>query len=72
VPDPVFDPILANVATADPGRAQAEVQGIFGSGAAIASAYSSEYSLIRSVLFPPNSVDPTTQAVTLVAYTPTP
>jgi 4-phytase/acid phosphatase len=72
VPDPVFDPILANVATADPGRAEAEVQGIFGSGAAIASAYSSEYSLTRNVLFPPSSVDPTTQAVTLVAYTPIP
>jgi hypothetical protein len=71
-PDPVFDPILANVATAIPGRAEAEVQGIFGSGAAIASAYSSEYSLIRSVLSPPRSVDPTTQAVTLAAYTPTP
>jgi 4-phytase/acid phosphatase len=72
VPDPVFDPILANVATAIPGRAEAEVQGIFGSGAAIASAYSSEYSLTRNVLFPPRSVDPTTQAVTLAAYTPIP
>ena len=70
VPDPVFDPILANVATAIPGRAEAEVQGIYGSGAAIAFAYSGEYSLTRSVLFPPSSVDPTTQAVTLAAYTP--
>ncbi|MGD0016680.1 MAG: histidine-type phosphatase [Verrucomicrobiia bacterium] len=72
VPDPVFDPILASVATPDPGRAQAEVQGIFGSGAAIASAYSSEYSLTRNVLFPPRSVDPTTNQITLTAYTPIP
>ncbi len=50
-PDPVFDPIGANVAKVDPVRAATEVQEIFNSGAALASAYSGEYSLIRSVLF---------------------
>ncbi len=39
-PDPVFDPIAAGVASADPGRAQTEILGIDGSGAALASAYS--------------------------------
>lgn len=78
--DPVFDPVAAKVATVDPDRAVAEAQGIFGSGAAIASAYSGELSLIRSVLYPPGtgptpgapqgSVDPTSQPITLVAYTP--
>ncbi len=50
-PDPVFDPILANVAKVDPNIAAAQVQEIFNSGAALESAYSDEYSLIRSVLF---------------------
>ncbi|MGO9374135.1 MAG: hypothetical protein ACLQBD_18860 [Syntrophobacteraceae bacterium] len=50
-PDPVFDPILANVAKVDPNIAAAQVQEIFNSGAALKSAYSDEYSLIRSVLF---------------------
>ena len=50
-PDPVFDPVLANVATVDPDRAAKEVQEIYNSGAALASAYSGEFSLIRSVLF---------------------
>jgi len=55
-PDPVFDPIAAKVVrVVDPGRAETEVQGIFGSGAALASAYSSELSLIRSVLYPPGT-----------------
>jgi 4-phytase/acid phosphatase len=81
-PDPVFDPIAAKVVTADPGRTVAEVQGIFGSGAAIASAYSGELSLIRSVLYPPGtqptpgapqgSVDPTSEPITLTAITPIP
>jgi 4-phytase/acid phosphatase len=80
VPDPVFDPIAANVVTADPRRAVTEDQGVFGSGAAIASAYSGELSLIHSVLYPPGtqptpgatrgSVDPTSQLITLTAYTP--
>ena len=72
VPDPVFDPVLAlpNMVTIDPDRAATEVQGIFGSGAAIASAYSGELSLIRSVLAPPGSVDPTSQPITLTASTP--
>jgi 4-phytase/acid phosphatase len=83
-PDPVFDPILANVAKVDPVRAATEVQAIFNSGAALASAYSGEYSLIRSVLFdyplgtqpppdtPPSKVDPTSQAITLTANTTPP
>ena len=81
-PDPVFDPIAAKVVTADPGRAVAEVQGIFGSGAAIASAYSGELSLIRSVLYPPGTqptpgapqgaLDPTAEPITLTAITPIP
>ena len=74
-PDPVFDPIAAKVVTVDPVRAVTEVQGIFGSGAAIASAYSGELSLIRSVLYPPGtqpmpgapgSVDPTSRTQLLL------
>jgi hypothetical protein len=49
--DPVFDPIYGNVVTVDPARAVREAQGIFNNGAALASAYSGEYALIRSVLF---------------------
>lgn len=49
--DAVFDPIAANVAKVDPVRAATQVQEIFNSGAALKSAYSGEYSLIRSVLF---------------------
>jgi len=51
VPDPVFDPIAAGVAKVDPNLAAAQVQEIFNSGEALASAYSGEFSLIRSVLF---------------------
>jgi 4-phytase/acid phosphatase len=73
VPDPVFDPLLAGVATVDPDRAVAEAQGMFNSGAALALAYSGELSLIHDVLYPlgtqptpgaqgsPGSVDPTSQ-----------
>ena len=50
-PDPVFDPILAQVARVDPVRAATEAQALFNNGEALASAYSGEYSLIRSVLF---------------------
>ncbi|MCX5881299.1 MAG: hypothetical protein NTU74_05715 [Deltaproteobacteria bacterium] len=83
VPDPVFDPILAlpTVVTVDTARAVAEVQGIFSSGTAIASAYSGELSLIRSALYPPGtqpipwaprgSIDPTSQPITLTASTST-
>jgi 4-phytase/acid phosphatase len=49
--DPVFDPIGANVANVDPATAATQVQEIFNSGAALASASSGEYALIRSVLF---------------------
>jgi 4-phytase / acid phosphatase len=50
-PDPVFDPISAKTATVDAVRAAEEVRRIFNSGAAVASAYSGEFSLIRSLLF---------------------
>jgi 4-phytase / acid phosphatase len=53
--DPVFDPVAAGVATVDPARAVAEVQGIYGSGTALASAYSGELALVRSVLYPPGT-----------------
>jgi hypothetical protein len=53
----VFDPVAANVATVDPDRAETEVQGVFGSGEALASAYSGELFLVRSVLTPPGSVE---------------
>ena len=80
--DPVFDPVGAGVAAVNPVQAATEVQGIFNSGSALASAYSSEYSLVRSVLFnyypigsqptpgtPPGLVDPTSQPITLTANT---
>jgi 4-phytase/acid phosphatase len=78
-PDPVFDPILANVATANPSRAANAVQEVYNSGTALASAYSAEFSLIRSVLFnyqngvqppPPTPVgltDPTSEPIPLDA-----
>ena len=50
-PDPVFDPISAGVAAVDANRAANEAQEVYNSGAALASAYSAEFSLIRSVLF---------------------
>ena len=78
-PDPVFDPILAQVAAVDPDRAVTEVRGIFGSGSATESAYSGELSLIRSVLYPQGtepttgapqgSVDPTTLPITFTPST---
>jgi 4-phytase / acid phosphatase len=76
-PDAVFDPILAGVAKVDPYRAQNEAQAIFNSGSALASAYSGEYSLLRSVLFdnqpaPPDKTDPTAEEITLTAATVTP
>ena len=81
--DPVFDPISAGVAIVDTARAAQEVSGIF-SGTALPSALSSEYSLIRSVLFnypngtqpPPATtaglVDGTTMPIPLTASTSTP
>jgi 4-phytase/acid phosphatase len=80
VADPVFDPLSAGVATVNPARALAEVLGLYGSGTNLASAYSSELSLLSKVLYPsgtqPNtnstqgSVDPTTLPITLVINTP--
>jgi len=70
-PDPVFDPVLAKNAltvTIDPDRAETEVRGIYGSGAALTSAYSGELALLRSVLAPPGAVDPTAVPFTLTAY----
>jgi len=68
------------VATVDPARALAEVQGLYGSGTNLASAYSSEFSLLSKVLYPPGtqpnpnstqgSVDPTTLPITLGINTP--
>lgn len=72
VPDPVFDPVLCGVATVVSDRALLEVQGMYGSGGALASAYSGELSLIRDVLSPPGTVDPTSQTshpFTLTAIT---
>jgi 4-phytase / acid phosphatase len=80
-PDPVFDPITTKVAAVDPVRAGNEVQALFHSGAALASSYSGELSLIRSVLFgypngtqpppatPSGLVDATSQAIPLTAST---
>ena len=79
--DPVFDPISTGVAVVDANRAANEVQGIYNSGTALGSAYSSEFSLIRSVLFnyqqgvqpppaaPAGVTDPTAQAIPLSAIT---
>jgi 4-phytase/acid phosphatase len=79
--DLVFDPLSAQVATVDPARAVTEIQGIYGSGSNLMSAYSGELSLVSKVLYPPGtqptgtnqgSVDPTTQPITLVTNTPRP
>lgn len=82
-PDPVFNPIAANVASFDPDAAATQVQEMQNSGTALMSAYSGEYSLIRSTLFdypqgtqspPPTPAcctDPTAQAIPLTAN-PTP
>jgi 4-phytase/acid phosphatase len=79
IPDPVFDPLSAGVATVDPARAVTEIQGIYGSGSNLMSAYSGELSLVSQVLYPPGtqptgtnqgSVDPTTQPITLVTNLP--
>jgi len=50
--DPVFDPVAAGFATVDPERAAAEVQGFYGTPAALSSAYSGELSLVYGVLYP--------------------
>jgi 4-phytase/acid phosphatase len=81
-PDLVFDPLLYGVATVDPARALNEIQGVFGRGTNLSSAYSSELSLISKVLYPPGtqptngaaqgSVDPTVQPFTLTTNAPLP
>jgi 4-phytase/acid phosphatase len=82
VADPVFDPLLAGVATVNPARALTEVQGVFGSGTNLASAYSGELSLISKVLYPlgtqptngaiQGSVDPTALPIALTTNAPLP
>lgn len=80
-PDPVFDPISANVVSVDATRAANEVQRIYNSGATLAAAYSAEFSLARSVLFnypngtepppaaPPGVIDAAAQPIPLTALT---
>ena len=82
IPDPVFDPLLAKVATVDPVRALIAAQGIFGAGSNLASACSGDISLISKTLYPPGtqpatnapqgSVDPTTLPITLTDSAPLP
>jgi 4-phytase/acid phosphatase len=79
--DPIFDPISTGVAAVDANRAANEVQEVYNGGTALASAYSGEFSLIRSVLFnyqngvqpppasPPGITDPTAQPIPLTAIT---
>ncbi len=81
-PDLVFDPLLKGVATVDPARALAEIQGVYGSGTNLALAYNSELALISRVLYPPGTqptngatqgaVDPTTQPFLLTTNAPLP
>ncbi len=52
VPDPVIDPLLAGVTTIDTNLALVSVQGIYGNGDNLASAYSGELSLLSRVLYP--------------------
>jgi len=80
-PDPVFDPVAGKIVTVDGPRAVTEIAEVFGTnGTAIASAYSAEFSLIRSVLFgypiteapppvPAGRVDPTVLPIPLTANT---
>jgi 4-phytase / acid phosphatase len=75
--DPVFDPVAARLVTVDPERALTEVQGVFGSGAALTAAYQGELAAIGRALYPPGtkpepgaaqgSVDPTSVPFTLTA-----
>jgi 4-phytase/acid phosphatase len=79
--DPLFDPIFNQVVAVDTARAVAETRGIFNNGAALASAYSGELSLVRSVLFdypidtqplpptPEEKTDATSEAIPLTANT---
>lgn len=79
-PDLVFDPLWGGVASVDPGRALAEVEGVFGSGTNLESAYSSELSLLSKVLYPsgfqPSGstnqgvMDPTTLPIVLATNAP--
>jgi 4-phytase/acid phosphatase len=75
-PDAVFDPISAGIVTLDSARAAQEVTGVFGSGAALASAYSAEFAVIRSALYSNSNgaaqtgeVDPTTIPIPLTVNT---
>jgi 4-phytase / acid phosphatase len=80
-PDPVFDSLASGIVTVDTNRAVREVAGSIGQGSAVASAYSTEFALIRSVLFdyplgttpapptPGGLVDPTAIPIPLTANT---
>jgi len=79
--DPLFDPISTGVAAVDANRAANEVQAIFSSGTALASAYASDFSLVRCVIYnyplgtepppatPTGITDPTAQPIPLSAVT---
>lgn len=78
--DPVIDPIAAGIVTLDTQRAVQEVSGMF-NGSALPSAFSSEFSLVRSAIYnypngtqpvpatPAGLVDPTTLPIPLTANT---
>jgi len=74
--DGVFDPIAGGIVTVDRARATQEAAGVFGSGAALASAYSAEYAVIRDALYSnsggvaqPGEVDPTSIPIPLTVNT---
>jgi 4-phytase/acid phosphatase len=77
-PDPVFDPVAAKVVTIDSARALAEVEGSYGTGAAIQSAYSGELGVISAALYPSGTqptpgatqgaVDPTLLPIAFTNY----
>ncbi len=75
-PDSIFDPISAGIVTLDSARAAQEAAGVFGSGAALQSAYNAEYAVIRSALYSNSNgvaqtgeVDPTTIPIPLTVNT---
>jgi 4-phytase/acid phosphatase len=74
--DAVFDPIAAGLVTLDSARATQEAMAVFGSGAAVQSAYSAEYAVIRSALYSNSGgvaqtgeVDPTSIPIPLTVNT---
>jgi len=74
--DGVFDPIAAGIVTLDSARATQEAMAVFGSGAALQSAYGAEYGVVRSALYSNSGgaaqtgeVDPTTIPIPLTVNT---